>query len=231
MFAKPESPEGHDRLAAATAPRPGRLGRTRRCVVMFTDIVGFTRLAEALPPTLVARLLRGHFRLLARCIGAEHGRIDKVMGDGLIAIWDGAGGAGRDCAAALRAALAVRGVVATDNAWRRRHGLPELRLRIGVHAGPLVATSLGRAPGLGTLLCGDTVNVAQRLEDAARALVGETEVAILASEAVLAAAGGGFAFREVGRLAVRGRTEPVTACALEASGPGAAPSDGARGGS
>ena len=69
---------------------------------MFTDIAGFTRLAETLPPTLVARLLRGHFRLLAQCIESERGRIDKIMGDGLIAVWDASG----RCRAALHPGLA-----------------------------------------------------------------------------------------------------------------------------
>ena len=183
---------------------------------MFTDLEGFTGLAETLPPTLVARLLRRHFSLLLRCIAAEHGRVDKVMGDGLVAVWGEAADGGAACAPALRAALAIRAAMGVDNAWRRERGLAALRLRVGIHAGPLVATSLGRTIGLGTLLCGDTVNVAQRLEDAARLVAIDRDVAILASEAVLAGAGPGFAFHEVGRLPMRGRAEPVTAFVVEA---------------
>jgi adenylate cyclase len=185
---------------------------------MFTDIAGFTQLAESLPPTLVARLLRGHFRLLARCIEGERGRIDKIMGDGLIAVWDDPEPA-TACAAPLRAALAIRDAVEADNAARVHRGNPPIRLRVGIHAGPLIATPLGAAGRLGTALCGDTVNVAQRLEDAAREVAPEAQVAIVASDAVLTRAGAGFRFEELGELPVRGRREPVLAFALRSPGP------------
>jgi adenylate cyclase len=229
MFARYRPFAGHDQLEAAAARRPGRRRRVQHRTVMFTDLEGFTSLAETLPPTIVARLLRRHFGLLLRCIAAERGRVDKVMGDGLVALWGDAADEGPACAPALRAAVAIRAAMRADNAWRRDHGLATLRLRVGIHAGPLVATSLGRTIGLGTLLCGDTVNVAQRLEDAARQVTADRDVAILASEAVLAAAGHGFVFHEVGRLPVRGRAEPVTAFAVEALDQGAAPGDGRHG--
>ena len=66
-------------------PRGPGLGE-RVLTVMFTDMVGFTRLVEALSPTAVARLLSGHFLALAQCIERERRRIDKIMGDGLIAV-------------------------------------------------------------------------------------------------------------------------------------------------
>ena len=207
---------GPDQLDPAVARRLARRRRVQHRTVMFTDLQGFTGLAEALPPTLVARLLRCHFGLLLRCIAAERGRVDKVMGDGLIAVWGEPVDGDAVCAPALRAALAIRAAMGADNAWRRERGMAALRLRVGIHAGPLVATSLGRMIGLGTLLCGDTVNVAQRLEDAARTLTADRDVAILASETVQAAAGPGIVFHEIGRLLMRGRAEPVTAFAVEA---------------
>ena len=154
-----------------------------------------------------------HFRLLARCIEGEHGRIDKVMGDGLIAVWEGPDQA-EDCAAALRAALAIRAAVEADNAGRIRRGQPAIRLRLGIHVGLLVATPLGQAGRLGVALCGDTVNVAQRLEEAARYVATDAAVAVLASAAVVTRAGVGFRFAEVGELPVRGRRDPVLAYEL-----------------
>lgn len=186
-------------------------GRVREHTVMFTDIEGFTRLAEALPPTLVARLLRCHFRLLARCIEARHGLIDKVMGDGLIAIWANAEPGRPACAPALHAAIAIRAAMRADNERRQLRGQPPIRLRVGLHVGPLFATPLGAAGRLGILLCGDTMNVAQRLEDAARGVGSGRDVTIVASDAVLARAGWGFRFDELGQLPVRGRREPVAA--------------------
>lgn len=192
------------------------LARGRERTVMFTDIAGFTQLAESLPPTWIARLLRGHFRLLAHCIEAEQGRIDKVMGDGLVAVWGETALHGPACAPALRAAVAIRTAVESDNAYRLRRGQLPISLRIGLHVGPLIATPLGAAGRLGIVLCGDTVNVAQRLEDAGRDVDSELAVTIVASEAVVARAGPGFRFVELGNLPVRGRREPVAAFELAA---------------
>ena len=198
-------------------PVPGSPGRVLDLAVMFTDIEGFTQLAETLAPTLVARLLRGHFRLLARCIEGERGRIDKIMGDGLVAVWEARDQA-EACAGSLRAALAIREALDADNAGRVRRGQPAIRVRLGVHVGPLIATPLDPAGRLGVALCGDTVNVAQRLEQAARHVAAEAAVAMLASAAVVTRAGPGFRFAEVGELPVRGRRDPVLAYELLSAG-------------
>ena len=118
------------------------------------------------------------------------------MGDGLIAVWEGCDQA-EDCAAALRAALAIRAGVEADNAGRIRRGQPAIRLRLGIHVGLLVATPLGQAGRLGVAVRG-TVNVAQRLEEAARYVATDAAVAVLASAAVVTRAGVGFRFAEVG---------------------------------
>jgi class 3 adenylate cyclase len=214
MFASRGQPENGCKLERRQGRSATRIrGRVHDLTVMFTDIQGFTQLAESLPPTLVARLLRSHFRLLARCIESEGGRIDKVMGDGLIAVWNDRGRPD-DCSAALRAALAIRKGVEADNTGRVVRGQSAIRLRLGVHVGPLIATPLGPAGRLGVALCGDTVNVAQRLEDAARYVAADAAVAILASSAVVMRAGTGFRFAEVGELPVRGRRDPVLAYEL-----------------
>lgn len=187
-------------------PRRGREPVERDLVVMFTDITGFTELAERLPAGQLARLLTRHIQTLSRCIERERGTVAKILGDGLMAFWDGA----RTTAPALRAALAIRAAVEADNRARAKDGLAPIRLRIGLHAGALVMARLGA--GLTPL--GDTVNIAQRLEDAARRVADGREVAILASEAVVAHAGDGFAFEPLGSLTVRGRSGPVHAFRL-----------------
>lgn len=181
----------------------------RELAIMFTDIAGFTELAESLPPGAVARLLTAHFRALTRCIGRERGTVGKILGDGLLAFWHGGA-----AASAVRAALGIREAVASANRARHRTGLPEIRVRVGLHAGPLVMARLGpgRAPGLTPL--GDTVNVAQRLEDAARHVADGAEVTVLASEAIVERVGPAFRFEPLGSLAVRGRQEPIRAFRL-----------------
>ena len=137
----------------------------RHSTVMFTDITGFTKLAETLSPSATARFLTAHFRALARCIEGERGTVGKILGDGLLAYWDG----GEVAAPALRSALAIRSAVTTDNRARSRAGLVPIRLRVGLHAGPLVMARLGAARSLGLTPLGDTVNVASRMETSAPA--------------------------------------------------------------
>ena len=192
-------------------PDPGE----RELTVMFTDIAGFTRLAEALSPTAVARLLSGHFMALAHCIEREHGRIHKIMGDGLIAVWAHPADSVAPTATAVRAALSIRQAVEADNRAHAGRGLPALHVRVGLHAGPLIAARLDTAGRLGVALCGDTVNVAQRLEDAGRGVTANGPVTIIASDTVVTRAGPGFRFQQLGELPVRGRSLPVRAFRVE----------------
>jgi class 3 adenylate cyclase len=77
------------RLLRRLIAGPSRaLAYERDLTVMFTDIAGFTELAESLPPSAVAELLRGHLGALAERIESERGIVDKVLGDGLLAFWD-----------------------------------------------------------------------------------------------------------------------------------------------
>ena len=197
--------------------RPGHGGRhvvARELTLMFTDITGFTHIAETLPAKAVAELLRRHFRTLARCIEREHGRIDTIMGDGLVAVWVNHGTGPAAAAPALRAALGIRAAIEKDNGDGAGRDHAPIRLRVGVHAGSLVEVRLGTNGHLGPTLCGDTVNVAQRLEDAARSMAGAGAVTIVVSDAVVARAGDGFRFEPLGELPVRGRTGSVLAFRL-----------------
>jgi adenylate cyclase len=193
---------------------PAAKSREHDLTVMFTDIVGFTRLAESLGHAAVAELLEHHVAALAAGIERERGVVHKVLGDGLLAFWDTARAGASPAAPAVRAALAIRDAVEADNTARAARGLARIRLRIGLHTGPLVMAALGAAGRLGTTPLGDTVNVAQRLEDAARDVPEAGEVTIVASDAVVARAGRGFRFEPLGELPVRGRRDPVRAFRL-----------------
>jgi adenylate cyclase len=232
MPPKRTTPEGR---APKTFPRrltdhPPQVldARARDLTVMFTDIVGFTRLAEALAPAEVAGFLVAHFELLAAQIERGQGTIDRVLGDGLLAFWDIMEGYPAPAAPALRTAVAIRAAVEADNAARAARGLAPVRLRVGLHTGPLVTAPLDAAGRLGVTLFGDAVNVAQRLEDAARHVMAGETVTIVASDAVVTRAGRGFRFERLGELPVRGRQEPVRAFRLVGMLPAETPATSTR---
>jgi len=156
--------------------------------IMFTDIVAFTPQAESLPEQETAELLNHHFALLGACIEAEHGVIDKYIGDSVMAVW-GVVVPGEDHAGeALRAALAIARVMKEDNDLRRADGKPPIRLRIGVHSGPAVVGNIGAPGRVNFTVIGDTVNVAQRFEQLGKEfLQPDEDVVVLTSGETLAA--------------------------------------------
>jgi len=178
--------------------------------VMFTDIVGFTAMSENLPAAEVATFLNDHFALLAACIEAEGGTIDKFIGDGLMAFW-GAPDPQTDTARrACRAAAAIPRPLAAANARRRACGLPPVRVRIGIHTGPAVVGNIGAPGRINYTIVGDTVNTAARLEDLGHDVIGpEAELVVLLSEATADRLGPAFALEQAGAFRLRGRDEAV----------------------
>jgi class 3 adenylate cyclase len=108
----------------------------------------------------------------------------------------------------------MRAAIALDNARRRAAGRAPVRVRIGIHRGPLVVGNIGAPGRINYTVVGDTVNVAQRLQELGRQVPDPGEVAIVVSEALVEEAGPGFAFQKVAELPIRGRHEPVSAYAL-----------------
>lgn len=184
----------------------------RQITVLFTDISGFTKLAEQRSPEELAGLLNEHFALLGSCVEAENGTVDKYIGDSLMAFW-GAPEAQPDHAArALRAARAMALAVAEDNLRRQAAGQPAVHLRIGLHSGPAVVGNIGAPSRMNYTLIGDTVNVAQRLEALGKEREnqgGGPAVVLLASADTLAAANALDAGESLGKLDLRGRETPV----------------------
>lgn len=183
--------------------------------VIFTDIVGFSTLAERMPAADVARLLDEHFAILVDCIEAEDGTVDKYIGDSMMAFWETEDTADR----ALRAVAAIRDGVGRENERRRAKGNASISLRIGVHTGSAIVGNIGAAGRINYTLIGDTVNVAARLEQLCKkAPVGGVEVAVLVSgdTAQLASDKSGLSYR--GRYPVRGRDGDIEVYELEGQG-------------
>lgn len=181
----------------------------REVTVLFTDIRGFSLLAEHMAAADTAALLNEHFSLLAACIEAEGGTVDKFIGDSLMAFW-GAPEEQQDHAArALRAADAIRRAVLIDNSRRAALGRPPIRLRIGLHSGPVVVGNIGSASRINYTIVGDTVNVAARIEELASLLQGDDEVIVLASGATAAASGGVLPLVRQGGRPLRGRNGAI----------------------
>lgn len=162
--------------------------RRRPVTVMFTDIVEFTPQAEDLPEQDTAELLNHHFALLGACIEHEHGMIDKYIGDAVMAVWGGLQRQEDHADAAIRAALAIAKAVHEDNEQRKLQGRLPIRMRIGLHSGPVVVGNIGAPGRVNFTVVGDAVNVAQRFEQLGKEFMkADDEIVILTSAQTIAA--------------------------------------------
>ncbi len=186
----------------------------RELTIMFTDIVGFTTMSERLPAREVADLLNSHFTLLSRAVEAEDGTIDKFIGDALMAFWGAPDRQDDHARRACRAAAAIAQSVEADNAERRAAGQEPIRVRIGIHSGPVVVGDIGAPGRINYTIVGDTVNTCQRLESLGRQVETDAAVTVLLSEATASAVKGEVTLEKIGDFEVKGRSGAVRAFRL-----------------
>jgi adenylate cyclase len=176
----------------------------REVTVMFTDIVSFSRIALRHAPGPLADFLNRHFGLIGRHVEAEHGTIDKYIGDSVMAFW-GAPVSDPDHALhAARAALGIAETLAHDNRRRAKKGLAPVRIRIGLHTGLAIVGNVGAPGRVNYTLIGDTVNAAQRLEQLGKSFDDGTDCTVLASAALVAHLPNDIPRQAVGDQTLRG---------------------------
>ena len=192
----------------------GEIGDTtsseQEITVMFTDIAGFSSVAENLSAPEVAAVVNRHFEIVAGCIEAEDGTVDKFIGDSVMAFW-GAPDAQADAAErACRAALAIADAIRVENDRRRSEGDAPLGIRIGIHTGSATVGNIGSPGRINYTIIGDAVNVGQRLEQLGKSLFPEgSETAILVSGATAAALGPDLHPTSAGKHLVKGRAGEI----------------------
>jgi adenylate cyclase len=177
----------------------------RDATLLFTDIEGFTTIAERVEPDELARALGRYFEALTAAVHASGGIVDKYIGDAVMALWNAPDALPGHAALACGAALAGREETERLMASPDWEGWPRFRTRFGLHRDHVMVGHFGAPDRISYTALGDGVNLASRLEGLNR--VYGTE--ILASEAVRDAAFDAFAFRLVDVVAVKGRAHGV----------------------
>jgi class 3 adenylate cyclase len=181
----------------------------RVVTLMFTDIVGFTTLAEHLPAGETAAFLNHHFASITTCVEAEGGTVDKYIGDAVMAFWGAPEQQADHAARANRAAQAIALAIGADNDERRRRGDPAVRVRIGLHTGPAVVGNIGAPDRVNYTVVGDTVNTCQRIEALGKIVDNGDDVVILMSGATRRVLDGAVAVESIGHHALKGRSGEV----------------------
>lgn len=182
----------------------------RTVTVMFTDIAGFTPLAESLSVQSVAKFLNHHFEIIAECVEAEGGTIDKFIGDAVMAFWGAPEPQADHAARACRASRAIADRIAEENRVRLARDEIPIRVRIGVHSGLVIVGNIGAPGRMNYTVIGDTVNTAQRLEELAKNHMAPDEfVVALASDTTLEDSEFRPSAKSIGSHTLRGRLEAI----------------------
>jgi len=182
-------------------------GRERDIAVLFCDMRNFTALTEPRLPFDIVFLLNRYFALVGKAVEQAGGRVDKFIGDGAMALFGINTSPEEGCRQALKAAATI-----AEDIEKLGHELAEelsipLQIAIGIHTGPAVVGTMGYGRVRSLTAVGDTVNVASRLEHAAK----EFDVAIVVSEPVAERAGADMTGIESHEINVRGRALPLKA--------------------
>jgi len=138
-------------------------GERRPVAVLFSDIRGFTPMAEAMAPEALGSLLTEYFTEMVDIVFEHGGTLDKFIGDAIMAVWGAPLAGDDDPDRALAAALAMRDRLVTLNRRWQGRGRPALAIGIGINHGDVFAGYLGSERRLEYSVIGDTVNVAARL--------------------------------------------------------------------
>lgn len=197
-------------------PRPQEL----RATVLFTDLKGFSTIAERMAPSELIHWTNQYMEVMARTVVEHGGVINKFIGDAVMAVFGvpvpriTAMERARDATNAVRCALAMGRALLNLNQQWQASGQPTASMRIGIFTGPLVAGSVGYSERLEYTVLGDTVNTAARLESFDKEVADpdllEYRCRVLIGEATLLLLDGQFEVSLIGSLKLKGKNEKVT---------------------
>lgn len=179
-------------------------GRKRRITVLFSDIRGFTGLAEREPPETVVNLLNEYFGAMMDVIFDHQGTLDKFMGDALMALF-GAPLEVRDHAfRCVKSALQMRARLEDLNVKWEKEGRPRVQAGYGINTGEAVVGNIGSEKRMEYTAIGDTVNVSARVEKHSR------DGQVLVTEDTYGEVKDRVKARKFSDLRVKGKSEKVT---------------------
>lgn len=180
-------------------------GESRELSVMFVDVRGFTTISEGLSPKELREYINLYLTAMSEDIRASHqGTLDKYIGDAVMAFW-GAPVAFPDHASrAVATSLVMQASAARLDQGFQRRGWPALHIGIGINSGPMHVGDMGSAIRRAYTVMGDAVNLGARLEGITKVY----GVGIAVGEATRLAAPE-FVYRELDRVRVKGKNEPV----------------------
>jgi class 3 adenylate cyclase/tetratricopeptide (TPR) repeat protein len=181
-------------------------GERKQVTVMFCDMEGYSQLSESLGPEEAYGIMDQVYEILIHKVHDYEGTVNEMTGDGIMALF-GAPIALEDAPQrAIRSAMATHREMArfSDRMKEEREGIPPIKMRVGIHTGPVVVGTLGNDLRVEFKAVGETVNLASRMESLAEP--GATYI----TEDTFKLTEGFFRFEALGEKEVKGKKEPVS---------------------
>lgn len=186
-------------------------GQEQEIAILFADIRGFTSFSEQKLPYDVVFVLNRYFRSMGEAIENAGGRVDKFIGDGIMALFGVDGTAQDGATSAINAAQGMAEKLEELNELLKNDLPSPLRIGIGIHAGPAIVGEMGYGPAISVTAIGDTVNTSSRLE----AKTKDFGAQLIVSKHVADLADLPAATLRHEEIEVRGRKEPMKIVVLD----------------
>ena len=180
-------------------------GRKAELTVLFSDIRGFTTISEGLEPNELASLMNEYLGAMTLVVRKHRGTLDKYIGDAIMAFWGAPVDDPEHAKNAVLTGLEMHVALKELNKGLVERGWPELKIGVGVNTGPMTVGDMGSPVRQSYTVMGDAVNLGSRLEGITKQygvgfIAGETTRELLKKEIV---------FRELDRVRVKGKEDPV----------------------
>ncbi len=182
-------------------------GQRRPTTILFSDVRGFTTLTETADPHALVKQLNEYFDDMVEIVFANHGTLDKFVGDAVMAHWGSitTEGIQTDARRAVATAVQMRKTLARVNPEWKARGMLELQFGIGVNHGDAIVGNLGSKEKSEVSVIGDAVNLASRLEGVTK----QYRIDLCIGESVAPLVRDAFILRSLDLILVKGKTKPV----------------------
>ena len=199
------SPDVRDEIEATNTDLQSQGPKELKVAIIFTDIVGFTKLSEKMRPKDVMQMLSEYQAIMVEAIFENKGTVDKFIGDAVMANFGTPKSHGNDAQNAFNCAVSMNLKLDEWNKERGTKNLPQIQHRIGIHFGTCVVGNIGGEQRIEFAVIGDAVNVASRICDACK----EFDTNFLITYSVANRIKHKFKFENVLEYYIRGRDEPI----------------------
>jgi len=179
-------------------------GESREMTVLFSDVRGFTSISEGLNPKELSQLMNEFLTPLSRVISRHNGKVDKYMGDCIMAFWGAPKPLPEHAHQAILAGIEMQQAMQKLRPQFKERGWPEIQIGVGINSGRVSVGNMGSDVRVAYTVMGDEVNLASRLEGITK----KYGVGIIVGENTRNAAPG-FVYRELDHVQVVGKDKPV----------------------